>query len=82
MSQFIPDERLIIDTIVETWFDKYNRQLCGSRPVEDLKESLWLNLKPYLAQQRKPRNDAALRARHRHADDGARRARRLELLAA
>lgn len=47
-TQFTPESKLVIDTVVDNWLDLYDRRLLNTNFAEDLKESLYEQLTPYL----------------------------------
>lgn len=49
-TQFTPEPKIVIDTVIDNWMDIYDRRLACTNFVEDLKESLYENLKEYLVE--------------------------------
>lgn len=46
-SRFTPEAKIIIDTVIDDWFERFDREMLKSRAVDDLKESLYENLKRF-----------------------------------
>lgn len=47
-TKFTPEAKIVIDTVVDNWLDIFDRKMLHTKFAEDLKESLYENLKQYL----------------------------------